>query len=50
MDTSRSSFTVQNVLAILGHFFPCKVEYYSFNVCKELCLTFDENCCKLLLI
>ena len=31
------------VLDIMGLFFPYEVEYYSFKVCKELCLNFDGH-------
>ena len=44
-DTSGDSFTVQDCFSYPESFaFPCEIEYCSFNVCKELCWDFDEDC------
>ena len=42
---SRNSFIVQDCFSYPGIFvFPCEVEYYSFEVCEDLCWDFDGDC------
>jgi hypothetical protein len=44
-NTSSSSFIVQEYFTYLGLLvFPCEVVYCPFNVYKELCWKFGENC------
>ena len=44
-DASRSSFIVQDCFGILVFwFFSYEIEYYFFQVSKELCWDFDRDC------